>query len=133
MIPEKYLQELRTRFTNQIGAKFKKPSFQLDPLGNTILYDGPIKIGVVKLQYILEEPTSEAKCPMIPEKYLQKLSEIRARFIEQILDECNDPKVIINIFGEPIIYDWPIKLGTVKLECEHTDTGIEFRYILEKP
>lgn len=70
---------------------------------------------------------------MIPEKYLRELGKIRARFIEQILSKCNEPSIQSTPFGNTVIYDGPIFIGVVKLKCEHTDTGIEFRYILEKP
>lgn len=70
---------------------------------------------------------------MIPEKYLQELGKIRARFIEQILEKCNEPSMQPTPLGDLVIHDGPIKIGTVKLETEKTDTGITFRYILVKP
>jgi hypothetical protein len=73
------------------------------------------------------------KKAMILEQHNRELAQIRAHFISAIMDKCNEPTVQLDDETNPMIFDGPIKIGTVKLETEKSEVGITFRYVLEKP
>lgn len=71
---------------------------------------------------------------MILEKHLRELAQIRAHFINAILEKCNEPTVQLEPeTSDPTIFDGPIKVGTVRLEVTNSDSGIKFEYVLDGP
>lgn len=80
MIPKRYLEELgrvRARFIDRLCKQCNKPRVSTTPMGDTIIHDGPIKMGVVVLevtnsdsginfQYVLEKPKPKVKALFKP-------------------------------------------------------------------